>query len=382
MSVGYALSIAANCGLKVPIVNREIRRTSGGGHSVITCFPTYARRIDGTTWRVTLAGMVVRPLPPSSRRRALGMAVLKRLLDLHAESEPSDLFARRADAFLFQRAAGHSVAVEVAGLKFSSGPTDRFGHFEAVFDIDASRIDACGGQPDASGCRWLDWRATERADPDDFSDTTATGVVQFVEPLGMSVVSDIDDTVKVSNVTSKRELLANTFLRDFRPVPGMSEALQRLAESGGAFHYVSASPWQLTPFLRSFFTAAGLPSGSLHLRLFRLKDSTPLGRLPSSKRAKKRTLERILADFPGRRFWLIGDSGEMDPEIYSAVARKHPQQVIGIVIRDIEVDETHLARRRFHRLARRLPAGFLRRFTDPADVAAALSEGSPVFRAE
>jgi hypothetical protein len=50
---------------------------------MIVLFPTYARRIaGGTRWRATVAGMVVRPLPATSRRRVLAMAVFRRLFDL------------------------------------------------------------------------------------------------------------------------------------------------------------------------------------------------------------------------------------------------------------------------------------------------------------
>jgi phosphatidate phosphatase APP1 len=34
---------------------------------------------------------------------------------------------------------------------------------------------------------------------------------------GVSVVSDIDDTVKASNVVDRSDLLPNTFLRPFEP---------------------------------------------------------------------------------------------------------------------------------------------------------------------
>jgi phosphatidate phosphatase APP1 len=34
---------------------------------------------------------------------------------------------------------------------------------------------------------------------------------------GVSVISDIDDTVKTSNVVDRSDLLANTFLRPFQP---------------------------------------------------------------------------------------------------------------------------------------------------------------------
>ena len=174
--------------------------------------------------------------------------------------------------------------------------------------------------------------------------------------------------MKITNVAHRRELLANTFLREFAAVPGMVEAFRRLGESGTVFHYVSASPWQLVPSLCEFFTVAGLPAGSMHLKLFRLKDSTPLGRLPSRKRSKRRAIERILADFPGRRFVLVGDSGERDPEVYTAVARRHPQQVQSVLIRQVEAKAPReKVRSRLYRLASKLPAGRLRVFTEPAE---------------
>ncbi|GMU42899.1 MAG: hypothetical protein AMXMBFR25_08850 [Lysobacterales bacterium] len=42
-----------------------------------------------------------------------------------------------------------------------------------------------------------------------------------------------------------------------------------------------------------------------------------------------------LAGFPRRRFLLVGDSDEADPEIYAEIARAHPTQVVGIRIRDV-----------------------------------------------
>jgi phosphatidate phosphatase APP1 len=39
--------------------------------------------------------------------------------------------------------------------------------------------------------------------------------------------------------------------------------------------------------------------------------------------------------FPSRRFILIGDSGERDPEIYAALARKFPRQVERLHIRGV-----------------------------------------------
>jgi phosphatidate phosphatase APP1 len=177
--------------------------------------------------------------------------------------------------------------------------------------------------------------------------------------------------VKVTNVGNRRELLANTLLREFHAVPGMAEIYRRWQEAGTAFHYVSASPWQLANCLSGFLRDTGLPSGSMHLKLFRLKDSTPLGRLPSRKRSKRRTIEQILADFPRRKFLLVGDSGERDPEVYAEVARRHPDRVAGVAIRLVEGRRPgDKLRSRLDRLGRRLPAGRWHVFTEPAELAA------------
>jgi phosphatidate phosphatase APP1 len=180
------------------------------------------------------------------------------------------------------------------------------------------------------------------------------------------VISDIDDTVKVTNVANRRELLANTLFREFRAVTGMPEIYREWQAHGAAFHYVSASPWQLAACLERFLGESGIPGGSMHLKLFRLKDSTPLGRLPSRKRSKRRVIEQIMADFPHRRFLLVGDSGERDADVYAAIARRRPSQVCGVAIRRVPGHAPPATiDRRLDRLARRLPRGLLQVFTDP-----------------
>jgi phosphatidate phosphatase APP1 len=342
---------------------------------MIVPFPTYARRIaDGRRWRVTVAGMVVRPLPPRSRRRTVALAVLRRLLDLDESQLDSDVFRRRAEAFLFQRVAGQRVRVSIGGRPFDAGHSDRIGHFQGQIDLDDDAVEALSPRA-APGCRWLSFEASpddpHAVDAGDGGPPTSPvgGCVQLIEGQGVSVISDIDDTVKVTNVANRRELLANTFVREFHAVPGMVEVFRRWESAGVPFHYVSASPWQLAACLHGFFAESGLPTGSLHLKVFRLKDSTPLGRLPSRKRSKRRAIEQILVDFPDRRFLLVGDSGERDPEVYAAIARRHPRRISGIVIRQVDAKAAReKVRSRLDRLARRLPEGVLRVFTTADDL--------------
>jgi len=330
---------------------------------MIVLFPTYARRLPDGRWRAGVEGMVTRPLPEKSRRRTLAVAVLRRLLDLDEAQLESEIFRRRADAFLFQRVAGRRVVVHVGGRPVATAHTDKSGHFRTHVDLDAGAV--------ADGSRRVACSAESEPGDEPPVGGAASGVIELVEAVGASVISDIDDTVKVTNVADRRELLRNTLLREFAAVPGMPEVFRGWRDAGTAFHYVSASPWQLSRCLCGFLDAAGLPAGSMHLKLFRLKDSTPLRRLPSRKRSKRRVIEQIMADFPGRRFLLVGDSGERDPEVYAAVAKRRPAQVAGIAIRLVESHAPpQKVRDRLAALARKLPAGGLTVFESPAELAA------------
>ena len=304
----------------------------------------------------------------------MALAVLKRLLDLDVAQLESPVFQERAEAFLFQRVAGRPVRVAVAGRMYDAGQTDRTGHFHAVLDLDDAQVHEATSRTGPDG-RWIAYEGLVADGDEPDSQPAPGGRVHLVDSAGLSVISDIDDTVKETNVANRRELLANTFVRDFRAVPGIVEVYRDWQALGTAFHYVSASPWQLAGCLERFIADVGLPSGSLHLKLFRLKDSTPLGRLPSRKRSKRRAIERIMDEFPGRRFLLVGDSGERDPDVYAAVAKRRGHQVAGIAIREVEGKAPrHRVRSRLDRLARRLPPGIIRVFTEPDDLAAGFAE--------
>jgi phosphatidate phosphatase APP1 len=46
-------------------------------------------------------------------------------------------------------------------------------------------------------------------------------------------------------------------------------------------------------------------------------------------------IEAILDRFPERKFILVGDSGEHDPEVYAALLRQRPEQILKIYIRNV-----------------------------------------------
>jgi phosphatidate phosphatase APP1 len=168
------------------------------------------------------------------------------------------------------------------------------------------------------------------------------GRALMVPASGLSVISDIDDTVKITEV--RKQVLLNTFVGAFKAMPGMAEHYQDLARNPQTrFHYLSSSPIQLLPALAGFLADAGFPLGSMHLR-----ESTTLRTLipgsGESRAHKLAAITRLVEDFPLRRFLLIGDSGELDPEIYGEVARTRPERVEGVVIRDVTGEGRDAAR--------------------------------------
>jgi len=263
--------------------------------------------------------------------------VLARYLELDLENlSPLERarFNRRAALFRTESEDDNVIELVIEGVKgrVALPPTARNGRSDARLTVDAS---AARGPE-----KVVLFRAhTAFADPRRFK-----GEARLVPAQGLSVISDIDDTIKHTNVRDQRETLLNTFVRRFMPIEGMASHYRALAASPDTrFHYLSASPIQLYPPLADFLVDGGFPPGSVHLR----ESTTWRTLIPSegeSRTHKLAVIERLLADFPQRRFLLVGDSGESDPEIYGEVARAHAGQIHGIVIRNVTQEPREAAR--------------------------------------
>lgn len=172
---------------------------------------------------------------------------------------------------------------------------------------------------------------------------SATEDVHITDSHGVSLVSDIDDTIKHSAIASgAKEIFKNTFLRELGElvIPGVKDWYCRMASMGVQMHYVSNSPWQLYPLLRSYFSLAGLPQGSFHLKQY---SGMLQGIFEPAAERKKGSLDRIMHDFPERKFVLVGDSGEADLEVYTDIVQEHPGRVLAVFIRDVTSrDENNL----------------------------------------
>jgi phosphatidate phosphatase APP1 len=84
------------------------------------------------------------------------------------------------------------------------------------------------------------------------------------------------------------------------------------------------------------------------------------------RRPKALMIHTLLRLFPGRRFLLVGDSGERDPEIYGAMAREFPEQVQKIYIR--QLSRRPVAGERLRRAFRGLDRRQWQIFRSPSEI--------------
>ena len=152
----------------------------------------------------------------------------------------------------------------------------------------------------------------------------------------------------------------------------MATLFREWAGQGAAFHYVSSSPWQLYRNLAGLFDQEGFPEGSFHLLAFRLRDHLFRKILMLRRSGKGSVIKGILQMFPQRKFILVGDSGEADPEIYASIAQKFPRQVARVFIR--EVAGPRNTQQRFNKAFRKIPPSVAATFRDPQELEGVLAE--------
>lgn len=306
-----------------PPVKKAVAR-----HEQVLFYPSYAARMaDETGWSLTIQGSVFDPRISWLRRKPM-LAVIRRVLRMDRTAE--EFFRTRMRQFLMFGLRGRAISVRIGERDYPVGESDYMGLFRGEIRIADTELQTA--LPDFRGAEdWLVYRASLS----EKDDRQIVGRLQALKPTGVSIISDVDDTIKHSNVPNRSDLFRNTFTRIFVPIAGMPELYQDCARAGASFHFVSGSPWQLFEPLHEFMTTEGYPAGSFHLKRFRIRDSARKIRMSPQKAHKRSAIEPILAAFPGRRFILIGDSGEQDPEIYASFLRERPNQIAAVFIRTV-----------------------------------------------
>ncbi|MGA1842252.1 MAG: phosphatidate phosphatase App1 family protein [bacterium] len=288
-------------------------------------FPTYGYFSENGIVNLEIHAHIFEP-ETDSMIRSQFLKQLGKMVGLQKTDEEYSIFDERSRLFMVDNERNKVISIRLGDAIYNLKKSGPNGHSITIIPINPE-----GLKKDIKPNNFIPFQTVMPTN----DKRLFKGEAQLIEPEGISVISDIDDTIKISNVLDKKELVRNTFLRLYRPVQGMSALYQQWASKGVVFHYVSGSPWQLYEPLSDFVQQNNFPQGSFHLKYLRLKDSSVIEFLVSDQEAYKiEHIQNIIGRFPKRRFILVGDSGEKDPEIYTRIAKLYPQQIQAICIRD------------------------------------------------
>lgn len=289
--------------------------------------------------------------------RKIFIESIKPLFPSSGEDIDNKFFNERVKWFLIDNQRRKKVSVNILGANYNLQKTEPNGHSTTEITIPANLI---GQEELKNGIILVYSNITKH------NDKKYSGNIFIIKENSTCVISDIDDTIKISDVRNKKVLLENTFFKPFQPVPGMQSAYSQIQKSGtNCFIFVSASPWQLYSILSDFFQSVNFPPAIYRMKYFRVKDSDFFNLFEKPDIYKTETIEPIIKELKTIRFILIGDSGEKDPESYGALARKYPEQVSKIYIR--KAYEENLNERMLNAF-KDIPEDKYHVFTDPKEI--------------
>jgi hypothetical protein len=130
------------------------------------------------------------------------------------------------------------------------------------------------------------------------------------------LVSDIDDTIKISHVLDLLSSIANAD-RTGNHFRGMSEVYQALLADnpGMTFTYVTNAPgWLMGSLHAQFLLQNHFPTGRLYLR----DDSNDTG-------FKLRQIHQLIDQSQPTTVILLGDNGEQDPSVLAQIEKDYPE---------------------------------------------------------
>ncbi|MFM9965447.1 MAG: phosphatidate phosphatase App1 family protein [Planctomycetaceae bacterium] len=232
-------------------------------------------------------------------KHAAGVKLIRELTGIDESklsTEEATLFQQRAELFAHDHERGKAIPVRIGDQTYLLPESESNGHFHARIRTHGHFLEK------ASSETWRELKVAAVLRDGDSREFSGQVHLAPAETAVVRVISDIDDTIKISQVCDKRALLMNTFCRPFQPVPGMADMYRDWENTGARFHYVSGSLWQLYPPLAEFIRDHNFPGGSFHMKLFRATDRSAKNLFGSQIEYKKGELTALFEKFPRDRY--------------------------------------------------------------------------------
>ncbi|KAI1349353.1 hypothetical protein F5Y01DRAFT_289365 [Xylaria sp. FL0043] len=159
---------------------------------------------------------------------------------------------------------------------------------------------------------------------------TGNATAYLVPPTGFTIVSDIDDILRVTKIYDPKEGLLNSFARAFTPWENMPEIYANWSATidNFHFHYLTTTPEQATRNYMDFIYKT-YPLGSFDTRPLNFSD------VSATLAIRRSLLDKIFQTFPQRKFVLVGDTTNSDVmKDYPQLVKDYPGQVQCIFLRN------------------------------------------------
>lgn len=159
---------------------------------------------------------------------------------------------------------------------------------------------------------------------------TGNATSYLVPTAGLTIISDIDDILRVTKIYEPAEGLLNSFARPFTPWMNMPDIYANWSRSipDFHFHYLTTTPEQVTRNYMDFIYKT-YPGGSFDTRPLNFSD------VSATLSIRKYLLDKIFQTYPTRKFVLIADTSNSDVmRDYPQLATDYPGQVQCIFLRN------------------------------------------------
>lgn len=142
------------------------------------------------------------------------------------------------------------------------------------------------------------------------------------------VISDVDDTIKVTDVLGSKIDVVYNGLFSKKKFSGMSELYQRLNKKDTVIYYVTGSPQIIKGVVNEFLEDNFFPQSKNLILKNKIKDDT--------FNFKLEAIRKLIGEIKPDEMILIGDDTEFDSDVYTQIAKENPGQVKSIYIRAVQ----------------------------------------------
>ena len=311
---------------------------------MLTCFRAYANYTD-QGWNVRIHGNVYKqPNISSSKLDDLTNAFLPKV---DVKSLPADQAAQARnltkEIYVIQQSnVNVSMVISPGSNAGGNGPVNAIGIGPVKLPYPTTQegdFDAFVPLPQSISSGLLAGNATKQIQILDVhtNGTDSGNATMYLVPNeGLTVISDIDDILRITKIYQPEEGLLNSFARPFTPWMNMPEIYANWSKSipNFHFHYLTTTPEQITRNYMDYIYKT-YPLGSFDTRPLNFSD------ISATLSIRRFLLEKIFRTFPHRKFVLVADTSNSDVmKDYPALATDFPGQVQCIFLRNTSATDS------------------------------------------